>query len=205
MSNLAFNRSSATCRRQNANSTLDIASNTLPYVFTPLGLPPRYCLTGSRVLPRAARSDPTPRTLTISRSLKRHRGAVSRPLPTSASQTLYRTREAELGSPSNSAITVPSGSVILLISPNSACRSIGPVGSLELVAFPTGQADRQTESVRRRYPSRASGQTTSFHSFAGLNVTSAAILNSDSDGCWSKSSRLVMPQDGLGRRPAKPE
>jgi alkanesulfonate monooxygenase SsuD/methylene tetrahydromethanopterin reductase-like flavin-dependent oxidoreductase (luciferase family) len=39
---LAFNRSSATCRRQNANSTLDIASNTLPYVFTPLGLPPLH-------------------------------------------------------------------------------------------------------------------------------------------------------------------
>jgi hypothetical protein len=40
MVNLAFNRSLATGRRQNANATLNIASNTLPCVFTPLGLPP---------------------------------------------------------------------------------------------------------------------------------------------------------------------
>src|ERR1700678_382510 len=39
-----------------------------------------------------------------------------RVFPTTASQTLYRTREAKVGSPSNSAIRSPSKSVILLIS-----------------------------------------------------------------------------------------
>ncbi len=37
---MAFNSSSATGRREDANSTVDIAPNTLAYVFTPLGLLP---------------------------------------------------------------------------------------------------------------------------------------------------------------------
>jgi hypothetical protein len=40
MSNSASNRSSETGRVRHADSTVDIASNTLAYVFTPLGLPP---------------------------------------------------------------------------------------------------------------------------------------------------------------------
>ncbi len=40
MSNSAFNRSLPTSRRQNANTTLNIACNTLAYVFAQMGLPP---------------------------------------------------------------------------------------------------------------------------------------------------------------------
>jgi ribose/xylose/arabinose/galactoside ABC-type transport system permease subunit len=40
MSNSAYSGSSTTGRVAPANSTVDIASNTLAYVFTPPGLPP---------------------------------------------------------------------------------------------------------------------------------------------------------------------
>ena len=72
-----------------------------------------------RVPPRRSLIDP-PRPISLAppRGYSRHRDRAYRvarqPLPTSASQTLYRTREAEAGSPSNSATTAPSDNVIML-------------------------------------------------------------------------------------------
>jgi hypothetical protein len=48
--------------------------------------------------------------------------AVRQSLPSSASHTLYRTREAEAGSPSNVAIREPSDTVIVLTTPVRRCR-----------------------------------------------------------------------------------
>ena len=61
--------------------------------------------------PRAGRAKEDPNIATIE---TRSHPRPSRPLPTSRSQTPYGKREAELGSPSNAAITSPSESVILL-------------------------------------------------------------------------------------------
>jgi hypothetical protein len=48
MWNLAFNRSLETSQRKNANATLNIASNTLAYIFAQMGLPPHAGQYGGR-------------------------------------------------------------------------------------------------------------------------------------------------------------